>query len=94
MISSLLAVALLTVTAAPAPAAAPRTMRVDYYHSGDAAQEHFSLDRIVLEPGAWPGNPARPVDDTNLGRYLFEVLDRQTNRVLYSRGFASVYGEW
>lgn len=94
MIAALLAASVLTATAAPAPAAAPRTLRIDYYHSGDAAQEHFSLDRIVLEPGAWPGNPARPVDDTNLGKYLFEVLDRQTNRVLYSRGFASVYGEW
>ena len=30
----------------------------------------------------------------NLGKYLFEVLDRRTNRVLYSRGFASIYGEW
>ena len=93
MIAALLAASLLTA-AAPTPAAAPRTLRIDYYHSGDAAQEHFSLDRIVLEPGAWPGHPARPVDDTNLGKYLFEVLDRQTNRVLYSRGFASVYGEW
>ena len=96
MIALLLAVTLLSATAATAQtsATAPRTMRVDYYHSGDAAQEHFSLDRIVLEQGAWPGNPARPVDDTNLGKYLFEVLDRGTNRVLYSRGFASVYGEW
>lgn len=95
IIAALLAVSLLsTAAAAASPAAAPRTLRVDYYHSGNAAQEHFGLDRMVLEPGAWPGNPARPVDDTNLGRYLFEVLDRQTNRVLYSRGFASVYGEW
>jgi hypothetical protein len=89
--------ALLTATllAAPDPAASsPRTMRIDYYHSGDASQESFSLDRVVLEPGAWAGNPARPVDDTNLGKYLFEVLDRQTNRVLYSRGFSSIYGEW
>jgi hypothetical protein len=98
MIPTLLALALL---AAPGPAAkiadtssAPRTLRVDYYHSGDATQEHFSLDRVVVEPLPWPGNPARPVDDTNLGKYLFEVVDRQTNRVLYSRGFASVYGEW
>src|SRR6185436_8828878 len=68
---------LLATAAAPAPAAAPHTLRIDYYHSGDATQQHFSLDRIVVEPGAWPGNPARPVDDTNLGKYLFEVLDRQ-----------------
>jgi hypothetical protein len=97
MIKTLLAATLLLAAsgvASAAPAAAPRTLRVDYYHSGDAAQEHFSLDRIVLEPGAWPGNPARPIDDTNLGKYYFEVIDRQTNRVLYSRGYSSIYGEW
>jgi hypothetical protein len=87
--------------AAPFPAAAassapqiPRTMRLDYYHTGNATEERFSLDRVVLEPLPWPGNPARPLDDTNLGRYFFEVIDRGTNRVLYSRGFASIFGEW
>ena len=74
--------------------AAPRTMRVDYYHTGDISHETFSLDQIVLEPLSWPGNPDRAVDDTNLGKYLFEVRDRGTNKLIYSRGFASVYGEW
>lgn len=74
--------------------AAPPTMRVDYYHSGNAEQELFSLDRIVIEPLEWPGNPNRLIDDTNLGKYYFEVIDRETNRVIYSRGFASIYGEW
>src|SRR5437870_567806 len=72
---------------------APRTMRLDYYHSGNTSQELFSLDRIVLEPLAWPGNPRKAIDETNLGKYLFEVRDANTNRILYSRGFASVYGE-
>ncbi len=80
--------------AAAASAAAPRTMRIDYFHTGNASAEQFSLDRVVLEPLPWPGNPRRPVDDTNLGKYLFVVLDRATNRPLYSRGFASIYGEW
>ena len=31
-------------------AAALLTMRVDYYHTGTATQEHFSLDRVVVEP--------------------------------------------
>src|SRR5262249_43247171 len=34
------------------------------------------------------------IDDTNLGRYFFEVRDETTNQILYSRGFASIYGEW
>src|SRR5258706_7750513 len=75
-------------------AAAPRTMRVDYYHTGTASEERFSLDRVVVEPLEWPGNPAAAVDGTNLGRYFFEVADKASGRVLYSRGFASVYGEW
>lgn len=75
-------------------AATPRTMRVDYFHTGNASGEVFGLGRVVLEPLPWPGNPKRPLDDTNLGKYFFEVIDRGTNRVVYSRGFASVYGEW
>ncbi|MBZ5645740.1 MAG: IgA Peptidase M64 [Acidobacteriia bacterium] len=74
--------------------AAPRTMRLDYYHSGNATTEMYSLDRVVLEPLPWPGNPSKNLDDSNLGKYCFEVRDRATNRILYSRGFASVFGEW
>ncbi|WP_225412540.1 IgA Peptidase M64 [Stigmatella hybrida] len=84
-------IALLLATSA---SAAPRTFRVDYFHTGNASEERFSLDRLVVEPLDWPGNPARPVDETNLGKYLFEVRDSATNRLLYSRGFASIYGEW
>jgi hypothetical protein len=69
-------------------------MRVDYYHTGNALQEMFSLDRVAVEPLSWPGNPQKNIDDTNLGKYFFEVRDRNTNRVVYSRGFASIYGEW
>jgi hypothetical protein len=75
-------------------AAEPHTMRVDYYHTGNAKTEIFSLDQVVIEPLPWPGNPNHTIDDTNLGKYYFEVRDRGTNRLLYSRGFASIYGEW
>ncbi|MCA1621278.1 MAG: IgA Peptidase M64 [Acidobacteria bacterium] len=69
-------------------------MRLDFYHTGNAAEEVFSVDRVVLEPLAWPGRRARALDESNLGKYLFEVRDPKTNRILYSRGFASIYGEW
>ncbi|MDC0712392.1 IgA Peptidase M64 [Stigmatella sp. ncwal1] len=85
---------LLALLLATGASAAPRTFRVDYFHTGTASEERFSLDRLVIEPLDWPGNPARPVDETNLGKYLFEVRDSATNRLLYSRGFASIYGEW
>ncbi|HEU4508268.1 MAG TPA: IgA Peptidase M64 [Pyrinomonadaceae bacterium] len=74
--------------------AAQQTMRLDYYHTGDATQEFFSVDRVVIEPLPWPGNPAQAIDTSNLGKYIFEVRDQKTNNLLYSRGFASIYGEW
>jgi hypothetical protein len=86
--------AILLTMAHGAALTAPNTIRIDYYHTGNASQELFSLDEVVLEPLPWPGNPDRAIDDTNLGKYLFEVRDRGTNSLLYSRGFASVYGEW
>jgi hypothetical protein len=73
---------------------ATHTMRLDYYHSGDAAQEIFSVDRVVIEPLPWPGNPAQAIDESNMGKYLFEVRDAVSKQLLYSRGFASIYGEW
>jgi len=74
--------------------AAPRTLRVDYYHTGNAHEQMFSLDRIVLEPLEWPGNPNHEIDETQLGNYLFEVYEKNTGKRLYSRGFNSVFGEW
>jgi hypothetical protein len=88
------ALAVVLVATCAFAADTPHTMRVDYYHTGNAKTEMFSLDRVVIEPLPWPGNPNHPIDDTNLGKYYFEVLDRATNRILYSRGFASIYGEW
>ena len=93
MIKILLALTSLCLFAAASFAATP-TMRLDYYHTGDASQEVFSVDRVVIEPLPWPGNPSQSIDSSNLGRYFFEVRDAQTKQVLYSRGFASIYGEW
>jgi hypothetical protein len=89
--------AILSAAASAATGAAPLppepTLRLDYIHAGNARMELFALDGLVVE-GPWPGHPARALDDTNLGKYFFEVIDRATNRVIFSRGFASIYGEW
>ena len=53
----------------------PATMRLDYYHTGNATQEMWSFDRVVIEPLPWPGDMSKTIDDTNLGNYFFEVHD-------------------
>ena len=51
-------------------AAPPPTMRVDYYHTGNDKEERFSLDRVVVEPLPWPGNPAQ-ADRRDQSRQVF-----------------------
>jgi len=75
-------------------AANPKTMRVDYYHSGNNEAEIFSMDRVVLEPLAFSGNLGQPLDQTLRGKYSFEIVDPTTGDVAWSRSFSSIYGEW
>lgn len=70
-----------------------KTMRVNYFHTWNRAEEIIALDAVVSD-GPWPGSRTRLVDPLNLGNYYFEVIDRETNQAIYSRGFASVFGEW
>jgi hypothetical protein len=93
-ILSALAVSVFLLLLTRVALAAPGTMRLDYYHTGDAKQEMFSVDRVVIEPLTWPGDPSKAIDNTNLGKYFFEVRDQKSGHALYSRGFASIYGEW
>lgn len=57
-----------------AVATPPQTVRVDLQHGGDASTEHYALERVVVEALPWPGNPDRPIDGTNRGMNLFEVM--------------------
>ena len=69
------------------------TMRVDYFHSGTAEEEHFAVDRI-LNDGPWCGSKTQLSDPLRFGLYFFEITDQETGSVLYNRGFASIFGEW
>ena len=62
-----------------------KTMRVDYFHSGTADEEHFAVDRI-LNDGTWSGSKTILLDELNRGLYFFEVRDLETGTPLYSRG--------
>jgi hypothetical protein len=70
-----------------------KTMRLDYFHAGTAAEEHFSTDRIVSD-GIWGGSKKTLIDELRLGLYYFEVVDTESKVLLYSKGFSSIFGEW
>jgi len=70
-----------------------RTMRVDYYHAGNAEEEGVTLDRIY-DQGIWAGSRTVLLDQFNFGRYRFVVADAATGTTLFSRGFDSYFGEY
>ena len=71
----------------------PMTIRLDYHHRGGPGGERIEFDRVVAE-GPWAGSLTQLVDTSGLGKYLVEVVDRRSGRVVYSRGFASLFAEW
>lgn len=92
----LLGAALACAVALPAGASAPApaTMRLDYLHTGNASAEQYAVERVVIEPLPWPGNMTRTVDDTDRGVNKVEVVDKASGKLLYSRGFSTVFNEW
>lgn len=84
----------ITLSAAAVGAEAPATMRVDFFHTGNAETELFSLEQVVVEPLPWTGNMHQPIDKTLRGKYLFEITDPDSGDIAWSRSFSSIYGEW
>ncbi len=70
-----------------------RTMRVDVFHTGDAKEEMFTIDRVIQE-GPWAGNPLRLVAPFELGHYLLRVSNAASGKLIYSKGFDSYFGEY
>ncbi len=70
-----------------------KTLRFDYFHTGDANSEMISFDEIIEEP-YWGGSKKNLIDSFEYGAYLFKVWNKDKSKVLYSRGFSSLFREW
>ena len=70
-----------------------KTMRVDYFHTGIASEEIFSLDQ-VYEEGLWPGTQTRLTAPVDAGLYRFEIFDTGSQTLIFAQGYNSIFGEW
>ncbi len=70
-----------------------KTMRMDYYHSGNHETEFYSFDELIEEP-YWGGSKMNLVDTFEYGNYYVKVFNTQNDSLLYSRGYSSLFGEW
>lgn len=68
-------------------------LRIDCIHSGTAEEEFYAIDELWQEP-FWGGNKNSLIDTTNLGATLFQVFDKQTHTLIFSRGLCTIFEEW
>jgi hypothetical protein len=105
MKKQILALAGLALALAAAAAAVPdpqpafdeffldKAWRVDLYHTGDAKTESLILSRIV-EEGTWPEPKTGLLPPFDYGRYVCRLYDAASNRLIFSRGFDTMFGEY
>jgi hypothetical protein len=70
-----------------------KALRIDYYHSGNYQSEHYFLDEAKIEP-YWAGSLTNLIDTFFYGKYFFKVFDLETDSLIYSRGYSTLFGEW
>lgn len=70
-----------------------KTLRMDYYHSGNSDEESYYFDELIEEP-YWGGSKINLVDTFEYGHYYMKVFNKSNDSLLYSRGFSSLFGEW
>lgn len=70
-----------------------KTLRIDFYHTGNSKQEIFSIDQLKSEP-FWGGSHTALLDTLNYGVYYFKAFDTRTGKLIYSHGYCSLFDEW
>jgi hypothetical protein len=70
-----------------------KTLRLDYFHTGDSLNDYYSYDELIEEP-YWGGSKVNLLDKFNYGKYKFEVYDEESGKIIYSRGYSTLFGEW
>ncbi len=70
-----------------------KTLRLDYYHCGNAQTEKFYFDELIEEP-YWAGSKNNLIDHKGYGNNRVEVRTVDTNELIFSRGYCTLFGEW
>ena len=71
----------------------PKALRIDYFLTGDSEKQSIYLDGLGEEP-FWSGSSNTLIDPFNYGSYKVEVNDKETGKLIYTRGFCTLFQEW
>ena len=69
------------------------SLRVDYCLTGNSTVTSFSLKELIHEP-YWSGSKTNLIDTLEFGNYIVKVFEAGTDKLLFSKGYQNLYGEW
>jgi len=70
-----------------------KTMRIDYFHIGDAKEEIVTIDQIY-QYGIWAGSRKNLIDRFNNGSYYAKIYDLESGKLIFSKGYDSYFREY
>lgn len=70
-----------------------KTLRFDYTVGGNSKETKVYFNKLKEEP-FWGGSQKNLIDKFNFGDFKLEVYDSTGNKLIYSRGYSSLYAEW
>ncbi len=70
-----------------------KTLRVDYYHSGNDEDDFLTFDKFSEEP-FWAGRKDNLIDTLDLGNVFVKVFEAKSNKLIYSHGYSVLFNEW
>jgi len=70
-----------------------QTLRVDFIHAGNSDTAMVYFEQLKKEP-FWGGSHVNLIDTFYYGEYRVLVFDAVTDKLLYSRGYSTLFHEW
>jgi hypothetical protein len=70
-----------------------KSLRIDYFHYGDSENEYYAIDELKEEP-YWGGSKVNLIDKFNYGNYKVMVYDEDSDKLIYSRTYSTLFSEW
>ena len=69
------------------------SLRIDYSLTGNNKTTTYALKELIREP-YWSGSKTNLIDTLEFGNYIVKVFEAGTDKLLFSKGYQNLYGEW
>ncbi len=70
-----------------------KALRIDIFHVGSCDSERVCINELKEEP-IYAGPKTRLIDGFDLGTYRYELHDKKSKKLIFSRGYCGLFNEW